>query len=368
MSAKPAVFEIPRRQSLATQVAHSIRKAMQEGAWTGYLPSERQLAETFRASRPVVHVALHLLAKERLIAIADRQRSRILPRPGGTPRARNRLVVLITGEPASQLPPATYQSVNEIRAHLAEEGFATEILLCRSGRPKAQQRRVEAFIRQNRVFCCILRSVTRELQEWFSQRSLPALVLGSCHDGVSLPSLDIDYRAVCRHAAGLFYRKGHRRMALVVPESGLAGDLASEQGFLEAAAGFHDAAVVAPVVRHHGAPEHLRARLAALLSQPRPPTALLVAKPAHVFVTLMHLLRQGLRVPESVSVIARDYDPLFGSSLSHYPVDGLAYAHRLSRLMNQMVANGFIPPVPALVFPTYFSGGTVRDLVPGQEA
>jgi len=46
----------------------------------------------------------------------------------------------------------------------------------------------------------------------------------------------MDYRSICRHAGGIFLSKGHRRIALVVPNSGVAGDIASEAGFCEAIA------------------------------------------------------------------------------------------------------------------------------------
>ncbi len=358
------MFEFPTRLSLATQLAHSIRKAIADGAWTRVLPGERQLERIFQTSRPTLRTALHLLANEKLIEIRPGCRSVLRNKPSESgANARNRLVVLITGEPTAHLPLATRQGFSEMRAHLSEHGFSTDVLVCPANSPKVQQRKVEAFVRQHRVFCCLLRSVSQELQQWIAARSIPALVLGSCHAEVTLPSLDVDYRSVCRHATGVFLSKGHRRIALIMPSSGLPGDLASEQGFREAIErhGEKDG-VVGSILRHNGSTQGLVSKLEELVKAPRRPTALLVAKPQHVFVVVMHLLRQGLRVPHDMSLISRDGDGVFGDVISHYPIDAEAYVHRLSRLIQKMVANGHLPAQPNLIRPEYFSAGTVRNL------
>jgi DNA-binding LacI/PurR family transcriptional regulator len=178
-----------------------------------------------------------------------------------------------------------------------------------------------------------------------------------------LPSLDVDYRSVCRHAAGIFRSNGHRRLALIVPSSGVAGDLASEQGFREGAVLRPNAdPAEAIIVRHDGTVRHLTAKLDELFGLSRAPTALLVAKPQHMFLVIVYLLKRGLAVPETVSLIARDQDHLFENTVSHYMLGGETVAHRLSRLMLQMVGQGYLPTEPNLIFPRYVSAGTVKRL------
>ena len=214
-------------------------------------------------------------------------------------------------------------------------------------------------MRQNHVFCFVLLSLNKDFQEWFAAQATPPLVLGSCHPAVQLPSLDVDYRSVCRHAAGVLRSQGHRCIALLVPNSNVAGDLASEEGFAEGAGGPTDRTETI-VVRHSGTIASLTARLDALFARARPPTALLVAKPQHVFLTIVYLLRRGIRVPDDVSLIARDYDHLFEDVTSHYRIEGETFAHRLSRLMLQMVNDRRLPIEPNLIFPRYVPAGTVK--------
>ncbi len=358
-------FELPKRVSLSAQAANTLRQAIAEGKWKEYLPSERRLCEMFQVSRPTIRTALHLLAKDGLIAIHQGRRNRLLTTARRAPAPQRRLVGLVTHEPISHFALATYQGISEMRAHLADHGFTTEFLVCTPGSARAQQRKITEFIRQNRVFCCVLISVSKELQQWFSEHAVPALVLGSCHPQVKLPSLDFDYRSVCRHAAGILLGKGHRRLALVVPNAGVAGDLASEEGFSEAIARHDPNEARAMIVRHNGTAANLTARLDALFNSAHAPTALLIAKPQHVLIVIIYLLKRGLSVPDTVSLIARDYEQNFGMvspPIAHYVPEESAFAHRLSRLMLQMVHHGHLPAEPNLIFPKFMPGGTVRQL------
>lgn len=359
MSSQSRVFELPRRVSLAAQAATAIRQAVLEHAWVEFLPSERRLCELFQVSRPTIRTALQELRREGLVQIQHGKRNRILRRGAGAAVTPSRLVVLVSHEPIEHMTLTAYRSISEMRAHLAEQGFTTETLVCAPQGAAAQGRKLEAFLRQNRALCFVLLSLRRELQEWFATRAAPALVLGSCHPTVRLPSLDVDYRAVCRHAVGVLRAKGHRRIALVVPGANAAGDLASEEGFREGAALAADADG-AIVVHHNGTVAGLSAKLDAVFARPARPTALLVAKPQHLFFTMIHLLRRGLRVPEDVSLIARDYDHLFENAISHYRFEGDAFAHRLSRLMLQLVNECRLPLDPNLIFPNYVAADTVR--------
>ena len=366
MSSSPPFIAVPKRLTLSGQTADILRTAIAARTWSEYLPSERRLCEMFQISRPTVRAALHLLAQEGLIQIQQGRRNRLLASSPHSPRTQSRLVGLVTSEPVSRWWPVAYQGVSEMRAHLLEQGFGTEVLHCPVGSPSAQRRKLEEFVRQNRLIGCILFAVNMEIQQWFSRRAIPTLVVGSCHPEVKLPSLDVDQRSVCRHAAGIFLSRGHSRLALVLPDSGAAGDLASEQGFLEAIGPQSSTRrTCATVVRHNGTGRQIRTKLDALFRSAEPPTALLVAKVQHAFIVLMYLLTHGLTVPDRVSFIARDQDHVFkmvDPAISHYRFADDALSHRLTRLMLQMVSQGHLAPEPNLIFPRFYAGGTVRSI------
>jgi DNA-binding LacI/PurR family transcriptional regulator len=238
-------------------------------------------------------------------------------------------------------------------------------LVCPPNSATTQRRKIEAFLRQNRVLCCVLLSLGKELQEWFAASAIPALVLGSCHPAVKLPSLDVDYRSVCRHAAGTLRAKGHKRIAFIVPNSNAAGDLVSEEGFKE---GLAPRTGEAPsdnlIVRHNGTAAHLTTKLDGLFGSPQPPTALLVAKPRFVFFVVVYLLKHGIKVPDRISLIARDHDQFFEEVISHYRFEGESFAHRLTRLMLQLANHGHLSAEPSLIFPRFMAEGTVKICKP----
>lgn len=357
------MLEIPRRISLSAQIAAAISKGIEEGVWEEYLPGERRLGEIFQASRPTVRAALHSLAKDGWFEINQGRRNRL--RRGSVRRDRadsKRGVGIVIHEPFARLAPTLSQGLSEMRLQLAEQGFATEVFVCPPNGPRAQKRGLEAFVRQNRVFCCVLVSASRAVQRWFCDNSIPALVLGSCHPAVKLPSLEVDYRAVCRHAAGIFLGKGHRHLALVIPDFGMAGDSASEESFREAVEQQADGRARVSVVRHNGTAPSLTAKLGALFGSANPPTALLVARTQYVFITMLYLLNRGLKVPDAVSFIARDADLLFESldpPLAHYSFQRDAYIRQLCRSMLQLVSDR-PPPRPVLIVPNFLAGRTVK--------
>lgn len=366
MSNPSPFFEIPKRQSLTTQVAAAIRKSITDGAWTEYLPSERRLCALLQISRPTIRTALQLLAKEGLIEIRHGRRNRLLMQARVATEPHNRLVLIVTPENSSGLSLSISRGLSEMKFHLAEQGFTTEVVTCPTRGAGAQRQKLDSFIRQNPVFCCVLLSVSKDLQIWFSGQSIPTLVFGTIHPGVKLPSLDIDHRAVCRHCTGLLLGKGHRKIAFVVPQSSVAGYLVSEQGFHEAFAPYdRQPNLHASVVRHNGTAQNITVKLDALFKTKRAPTAILVAKPQHVFVVLIYLLKRGYAVPEDVSLVARDSDYLFGvvsPAIAHYLIPDDAFAQRLSRMMMQLVADGHLPPEPNFIIPKFVPGETIKAL------
>lgn len=356
-----ATINLPKYETLSAQTTLAIRQALAAGMWKGHLPSERRLCSLFQVSRPTVRAAVTTLAQEGLLQIRARRRPVILVRARRT-RAGNLLVVTASHHPLSEAPMME-KEILLMLAELARQGLTSEKFECGGRTGRAQLRRLKAHLRENDVNLCLLLSARRETQAWFFTHAIPALVLGSCHTGIGLPSIDVDYRAVCRHAVGVFRRYGHRNIALIVPNSGAAGDLASEVGFREGAALRSGLTPVeARVVRHDGTSPHLTRRLDALFQAVHPPTALLVAKPTHVFSVVFHLLARGITVPGMVSLIARDPDRMYVDAITHYSYAPDAFARRVSRLVLQLNRQGHLPPEPNLIFPRYIPARSVRSL------
>lgn len=362
------VLAIPQRISLTAQTAVAIEQGISQGIWRQSLPGIRRLCEILEVSRPTVQGAIHLLARDGLCEIRPNRRTRLLAKTG-TPHGRSSHVLgLITNSTFWEVSPVVWESLNESRVHLAASGISTEILVCREQSTRAQRRKLEDFLEHKRVGCCLLLSVSGALQKWFQERRFPCLLLGSCRPAVQLPSIDVDYRAVCRHAAMAALRKGHRKIGLIVPDAGRPGEMACIRGFEEAVADFALEGACGQVVEYdERARQSLTARLAALYHSAQPPTALLVVWSRHVLNVIMFLVNRGLKVPQDVSLISIDHDYSFETAspmITHYLPEREFYSRRITRLVRQMFKRGSLPQKAEYIFPRFVAGATVRQLAP----
>jgi LacI family transcriptional regulator len=200
------------------------------------------------------------------------------------------------------------------------------------------------------------------MQMWFSKRRLPSLIVGSRHPGVELPSVDKAYRAVCRHAVGLFLARGHQRLALLNPDSGAAGDLESEQGFHEGVAQSQRDDVQSRVIRHDGTVADICNKLKTLFHRRDPPTALLVSRAVNVLTVMGHLLRGPLRLPQDVALISRDHEPFLAMmvpTVARYVIRPDIMAHRICSAVLEIVQGGLIGSADYQIMPVFMEGETL---------
>jgi LacI family transcriptional regulator len=250
--------------------------------------------------------------------------------------------------------------VDGLREHLAEAGYHLEVHehpACYSGRP---ERALEALVSRLNPAGWVLSQSTARMQRWFSGRAAPCVITGSRHEGVLLPSVDRDYRAISRHAAGAFLARGHRRLAFINPDPVLAGDHESEEGFKEGVEKSQRPDVGSFITRHNGSVADICSKLDALLKRSSPPTAFLVSRPNHVLTAMSHLLGRGLRFPNDAALISRDDDPFLENlvpSVARYFTSPSLFARTISNLVVEMVRGGVISPK---------EHRTMAEFVPGQ--
>ena len=356
------MMHLPLRHSLITETTNALRAQLAEGEGPDVLPSERVLCQQLHVSRPTLRLAMEPMENEGLIEVVPGKGWRIVRRPEAVRREGKKMLGMVVTQPIDRTPQISAQLILELRYHLLLGGIDSEFFVCVSGDFKKQQKRLEVFIEKHSLRCCMLMLSSHERQMWFVQKGFPAFVLGSPHPSVALPSLDIDYRAVCRHAAGILLGRGHRHIALVRVGWDVAGDKASEMGFGE---GVKDSAQMdarCTIVRHSGKSSDLCSRLNLLFAKSDAPTALLVCDPTDVFVCLIHLLNQGISVPGKVSIVARDDDHAFDRvqpTIARYELPLEVFSQRLTRLTLQLVENGSLPSTRHLLVPRFVDGGTL---------
>jgi DNA-binding LacI/PurR family transcriptional regulator len=336
-----------------------LRQGLLRGEWPELLPSERKLCAQLGISRPTLRAVLQELEREGVVShVQDRQRRVLQPVKRAAWAAEDTLIVLLTPVATQLMPPWVLSWVDALRELLAASGFRLEIHTagaCYRARPS---RALKTIVERWRARVWVLFRSTAGMQQWFAEQQLPAVLAGSCAAGIALPSVDMDYRALCRHAAHLLVRRGHRRLALLLPEGSQGGDAESELGFLEA----RTASVEALVHRHSERPEAVTALLDRLLRVKSRPTAFLVARSTHTLTVVSHLLRERYQVPGELAILSRDDDAFLDHlvpRITRYSTDPATFAKRLAKLVLGLAQTGHTSSKPVRLMPELCQGETV---------
>lgn len=355
--------QLPRRTSLVTQTLAILREAIQAGQWTERLPGELELCERFQVSRITLRAVLHQLQREGWVTAGQGRRRTITRRAvTGQTTAADRRVVLLSPLALQNLPAAALLWVDALRANLTTVGYHLDFLSspgCYVARP---QHALATLMQKQQPAAWVLYLSTAPLQQWFSDHNLRCVISGSMHPGVRLASVDIDYAATCQHAVGRFAAKGHRHVALLLPRSEQSGDMESRRGFSAAGAQQHPQPCETLVVAHEGTVPSICRTLSQLMQGRRPVTGILVAKPAHVVTAVTHLLRNNVNIPETLSLISRDDDPLLEylvPSIARYHVDAQLFARKISRLVVDLIQGGVARRQEVRLLPAFFPGETL---------
>lgn len=352
--------------SISEQVAEALRGEIEGRTWTHSLPGERQLAARFQVSRKTLRRALGELRAEGLLHTRVNEASFIhhsRRRPATTTR-----VALLLPTPLNSARPYTTLWINRLMAVLQDRGLYLEILHGTKYFGRQAGRSLARLTATHPARCWILASSTRSLQQWFVDAGIPALVSGSAHEGVLIPSVDVDHRALCRHAASVLLRAGHRRVALFLDRTGRAGDAESELGFHEGVRAFGgEVKVTAGSPGSAQSTEATIRQIKKLLALENPPTGWLLSNSHSYLTTLSYLGSAGLKVPQDISLICRDEEPFMQflhPSPARYATSPARFATRLAQALRR-IEGGDSTPFSLRIMPDYLAGASVsrRTLV-----
>lgn len=338
---------LPQRSSLVAETVRALKEAIASGRWSEELPGERRLCDEWHISRPTLRAALTALAAEGVVTIAHGKPTRLTPAAvvNAQPAQPSLTIGLLSPEPLHAMPPYVLLWVDELRSQLASEGHLLQVHVGRAwSGGKNPARALQALTSTVPAAAWVLYRSTQAMQQWFEEKLVPCVVVGSVFPGTNLPSVDRDHRAVCRHAVGAMAARGHQRVALLIQEPQYAGDHESEAGFVEGLRAAAARGLTGSIQRHDGTREGLLKALDRLVTQPRQrPQALLVARTSSALTVCTALLQRGLRIPQDMALLCRDDDSFLDETtpqISRYSVAAGAFAKRIFRLIRQPVLKG----------------------------
>lgn len=353
------------RTSLITDAAARLRKALEEKHWTDVLPSERKLAELMKISRPTLRAALKILLQEGLLGVTARQKYQILiQKAEQAPHSTGRIVMLspYTYQELDARIPAALTWIDGLRERLVRANHAFELQCwpsCYSGNP---HRALTRLVEQSVADCWLLYRSTPAMQKWFSESQTRHLILGGVPAQQISSTVDVDYDAVCRHAIVQFARAGHRSVALIYLKTGLAGDENSKQTFLKACSEYAPQPIEAHIVEHDGTRTGACRAVDQLLGLKSRPTAILSAYTQQTTSVFTRLMEKGIRMPDDMSLICRDYHPsleFLSPSLAYYEWSHRNYASKIFHAVQSVLHH---PPCHAInvrLMPDFVPGDTL---------
>lgn len=349
-----------RHFSLAEQAAETLIEAIVSGEMSDPLPGEVQLSERLKISRPTLRRAIAILTRKGLVSTAKGKRTRIVSRKGRKSSRFSSVCFIVT---ASRGSATTLVSalLDEVKFELTAEGVAWDSVYATQLAGRQPEPRLKEIVGGRQGTCYILLNSSRLVQQWFAKSGDPVLVMGSCHEGIDLPSIDLDYRAVGWHAGGQFIKNGHKNILLVEPTIPTVGVSASEEALKE-----YMARVEGTQVRVlHADQDNFMHLLDRQLRGPNAPTAALACR-VELALSLMGAVQQfGKSIPKEFSLIARDDHPIFeviAPQITRYACNLRAMARKTVRLIHPLL-QGIMPRSrKTLIMPAFFAGETLRSI------
>ncbi|MFP6882536.1 MAG: substrate-binding domain-containing protein [Roseibacillus sp.] len=343
--------------SIAEQVAEHLRGEIFRGRWSESIPGIHQLANELEVNSKTVEVALRQLESEGLLVPQGAGRKRRIVLPSGRKALRQlRVAILLHEEPDQGVG-----YMIELQHALAAAGHSAFYP------PKAlielgmDVKRIANLVKRTEADAWVVCAGSREVLGWFSAQETPSFALFGRRAGVPIASAGPDKPLALAAATRQLIGLGHRRIALLcrkmrrLPEPGR-----SERVFLEELEAHDIPTSDFNLPDWEESKDGFQALLDSLF-RVTPPTALILDEAPIFAAAQQFLARQGVQVPEKVSLVSTDADPTFAwcePSIAHIRWDTGPVVRRIMRWAANM-SRGH-PDVRQYFVPAeYIAGGTV---------
>jgi DNA-binding LacI/PurR family transcriptional regulator len=353
----------PQRPKLVDQIWCELQDGIEARRWIGWLPQERHLARELNVSRSTLRLALQRLRAAGLLRGLHSQGNQILAvKTRRRQRMTHPLIVNLIVPTVTPLRRASVDWIDKLNALLAARGGQLRVIPADACYAQKPDRALEKLMHRNPADCWLVRLSTQRMQQWLVQHEVPAILVGTGYPGINLPYIDVDHRALSRHATGVIIAAGHRRIALLAPGDLKAGDVESQRGFGEATtASPHRRELQATIARFDGTVASMVRQLDRLFRGPGRTTALVVPHSIYCLTIWSYFGARGIRVPNDLSVIAHVGAMELSYLLpepAHYRINATTYVQKILRAILARVSDGTVRQ-EAPILPEFVRGGSI---------
>jgi len=315
-------MKIPVRNSMVNNATASLRDAILASEFQHQLPGVRTLSEDLHVSIPTILGAIRALEIEGLLRTQPGKRATILPRKSRTlnKKAHPPKVVFLGFTQNWTRGSLYYQN---ILSELTRLGVQVRSYDCETKNWRTFPANLEEIATNQEIDCWILLGAPAVVQQTFAERQLPCILDGIAIEGTGLHDFEVDFDALYRHAVNHLVLKGHRRIALLTSVHSAHVNPGSIKAFREAwLERVPNEPAWDPIQTYGGSKEQFESLLRNCFFGKKPaPTALVIASVFRLATGMTWLMKNGLRIPEDVSILSRDHDDFLDAlypTPSHY--------------------------------------------------
>ena len=335
---------LPKRTSLVSATAETLRRWIAEGELAGLLPGELRLKARLSVGRDTLRLALKQLQEQHWISATGQGRQRRveqehLPRRH---RAWGRHLPVTFLSPFPLVDRIMLLELEDLQRHLAEQGRELRFVpshFLHLQRPEAHLKRLVA---ENPSAAWMLHFVSEPTQRWFDQQELPAFIYGMPFPGVKLPFVVNDWESAAFHAGIQLARQGHRVIAQMGFEPIMPGILAIERGLRRALATL-DAPSQLLMFKDDHTPQTVARLLETAFGLEVRPTALVFCGSSQLLTCYSWMTSKGVAVPADVSLVCIPSDSWFQDlcpPVCHYENNPKTFARYVRLKVMELVETG----------------------------
>lgn len=321
--------------SHSEQVAAHLRSELMEGRWRNLLPGVHKLSKDLDVNHNTVHAALHLLESEGLLSGQGRGRPRQITLPSNVVVKKTLRVKILCYEWMDRGRFYGAELLSRLQAAGVAADFAKKSLQDLGNNVN----RVARYVGKHPADAWVIIGGSLEILDWFAKGPVPAIAMFGRFTGVDIAASAPLKGPVLSSVVRRLNEMGHQRMVMLARhERRLPNPGPLEQRFLDElkAQGLTVGEYNLPNWEEN--PVGLRSCLDSLFGH-TPPTALIVSEPAVYLEAERHLAQKGIAVPEQVSMLCTEYDPVFSWHKplpSHIASDFLPVINRVLRWVNNV--------------------------------
>lgn len=293
--------------TITDQVAEYLRAGIAHGRWSGTMPGKNLLASELGVNAKTVEGALRQLERSEFLLPQGTGRNRLI-NPQKQSGSRLLRVALLLHEFEENQRSELCLKVTHV---LNEAGHNVVIAEKSLDEIRYDPKRVASLVQLTQADAWIVFAGSSPVLEWFAHQSIPAFALFGNRAGVKLPSIAPNKPAAVQALTEHLVSLGHRRIVLMVRKVHRSPQpTASLKRFIDVLQASGGKVGDYHLPDWEETNEGFQSCLHSLFNA-TPPTALIVDEVPFFVAAMQFLLRNGLKVPDDVSLVSTDDDVAF---------------------------------------------------------